>query len=92
MKTNAHLSTASEERAKACAARREAILAKVRSKSPSPCFAIEIKVNGCAPNLRSMVLADLVREGKLERHETGVGKPPSYTIKTKEERTDEGQV
>lgn len=93
MKPDAHnLASEREGRAKACQKRRREIIRQVRRASPSPCFAIDIKVAGCAANMRSMVLADLVKEGILERHNMGVGKPPSYTITTKEERTDEGQV
>lgn len=81
MKPDAHhLASASEERAKACQKRRREIIRQVRRASPAPCYASEIIIEGCPSNLRSMVLAALVKEGKLDRHDMGPGIAPYYTI------------
>lgn len=86
-----HKATASEERLKISAARQAAIIAHIRRKSPAPCYASEIVIEGCPSNLRSMALAALVKDGKLDRHDMGPGRAPYYTISHRKDN-NEGQI
>lgn len=51
----------------AVTARKQLIVAKVAKSDGQPCFAEDIKIPGCSSAVRSIALAELVRDGILIR-------------------------